>query len=450
MTGVRIAIVIAFISLCVILNAQLQQKAVRPRYNLVLISLDTLRAERLGSYGYHRPTSPNFDALASESALFEQAVTTSSWTLPAHATIFTGLYPISHGVRSGKGRRIADDTDVFTEQLKTAGYRTFAVTGGAYVARVYGFDRGFDSYLQRSDYIRGARSLRSFPRAVEIAKERINHVPEDQPYFLFLHTYDIHCPYIPPKKIFGRFNSPGAEPIKLGKCGYDYYKQKGLSQAQALYLSDRYDEGILGVDEVLGGFLDFLRNRPDYERTIVVVTSDHGEEFMEHGGVGHKGSLYRELLLVPLIIRDPRGGAIRIKDSVSLVDLYPTMLELLGLDVPAHAQGSSLAGIVLGSPEETYLRPFQFSELQRGRVLISKFGPEKHLIVNIEDGTHEFYDHLSDPLEAINLAAEGHPQLQAAIERLQQFTSKLAGAQAGAVDDSSAEHLEQLRTLGYL
>jgi arylsulfatase A-like enzyme len=331
------------------------------RPNLILVSIDTLRADHLGAYGYDRETSPHIDALADDGVLFERAYAQSPKTAPSHMTLFTGLYPEAHRVRnrmSGDARwlgRLSDDLPTLAEMLAAAGYRTVARTGGGNMHGAIGFARGFDSFEtpEWSD----AQGI--FQAALENLEEL---AAGSTPFFLLVHTYQVHAPYTPPPQERERF----VDPDYSGEIVSDYEtlaaegpaevhrafwrRVDPESAADRRHLSDLYDACIHFTDGRLGLLLERLEALGRADDTLVVVLSDHGEEFGEHGGFGHD-ALWQELLHVPLVMRVPEGvrpgwRGRRIEASVGLVDVLPTLLELLELPVPAHLQGRSLVPLV--------------------------------------------------------------------------------------------------------
>ena len=203
--------------------------AARP--NVLLISIDTLRADRLGCYGYERDTSPNLDRFARERAVrFELAVAESSWTLPSHVTMLSGLHPLTHGAVI-PSRAPSDDVEFLAETLTRAGYYAFGFTDGGWLSKGWGFDRGFRSFEAVDS---------DFTDCVDEALDYIRHRADKGPWFGFLHTYDVHCPYDPPEPWFSMFASKEAEAIDVaGRCGNPHFNDMQLTDAQVRYLSDR-------------------------------------------------------------------------------------------------------------------------------------------------------------------------------------------------------------------
>ena len=306
---------------------------------MLLVSIDTLRADRLGCYGYERDTSPNLDRFASERAVrFELAVAESSWTLPSHVTMLTGLHPMTHGAVV-PARASSDDVEFLAETLARAGYYTFGLTDGGWLSKGWGFDRGF-RFFEAVD--------NDFSDCVDDAIEYMSHRSDRGPWFGFLHTYDVHCPYDPPEPWFSRYQSPDAMPVEVaGRCGNPHFNEIQLGSGEVRYLSDRYDGSIRRVDEALGKLFDHLDATGAWDDTIVIVTSDHGEEFGEHGQVGHERTLHREALFVPLLIAVPGHEPMLVRSPVGLADIVPTVLGVIGVE-PGLLPEGSLDGTDLG------------------------------------------------------------------------------------------------------
>lgn len=419
-------------------------KARRP--NLILVSLDTLRADRLGAYGYKRDTTPFLDSLAAESVVFENTVAPSPWTLPSHVSMFSGLYAGSHGVDRPKVK-IGAQTRLITQTLKEHGYTTIAYTGGGYVGKWFGFPRGFDEFHIDGEENRNGE--RSFAASLMWAGEKLKNLPRDKSFFLFLHTYAIHCPYRPAEPYLSMFNSQDAQRIHPGRCG-TVYNKKGVNAAQALYISDRYDGSIRQVDGFLKSFFDGLRAEGVLDNTIVIITSDHGEEFLEHGRIGHQMSLFKELLMVPLIVSVPGLQGHRVSTPVSGVDLFPTVVELLGLSEKASVDGRSLVPLLHKKAGFGGLS-YQYSELNRDmslRSLLDPFG--RHFIHNTETGESLLFDLLKDPGEQHNTAAQFPAEIEAFKSNLASVLSAAHRLEAEEINKESKEVMEQLKSLGYL
>jgi arylsulfatase A-like enzyme len=308
-------------------------------YNLVMISIDTLRADHLGCYGYSRDTSPNLDALAARSIRFDRAYSTAPWTFPAHFSMFTGHYPARREFftypANPHARKGWEHYVTLAEVLKQAGYRTIGATGGAWVSGHLGFSKGFDVY-----YTHGLH----FEDNDQNLHHWIDRHDDSRPYFLFLHGYNVHRPYDPPSDLKRRFIDKIPD-----ECEGVTFKNVEPNKERCLrttageeYAIAMYDAEILGVDRFLAEFLDRLERQGMLRRTILVVLSDHGEEFWDHGGADHTNTLYEELIRIPLILHIPGVTPRVVRTPVSILDLMPTLIDLLDLEKTAPpTQGQS-------------------------------------------------------------------------------------------------------------
>lgn len=412
--------------------------------DLVLISIDTLRADRLGSYGYDRPTSPALDALAAESVRFANAFAESSWTLPSHITLFTGLHPTSHGVTLEE-HQLAESISTLAERFREAGYQTYGNTAGGLLSARYGFGRGFDRFDDE---------FKVLERGVAETIEAVEAADPDRPFFAFLHTYDVHCPYDPPEEYARRFRTrPPHDHLEVaGKCGNPHFNQLDLGPGQLRFLSDQYDAGIRAADDRLAGLLAHLRARDRWDQTIVAVLSDHGEELGEHGRIGHERTLFVETLRVPLILRVPGVPPRVLPDLVGLVDVAPTLLELVGAP-PLDPQRGSLVRRMTGAAREEDPQRAAFSELERHVRLRSVVHDDHHLIVDLADPERPLvFDLAADPREQHVLAGERF------VGRTARRLGRLLSAHLRTLPAPPTTHsapldpelARQLRALGYL
>jgi len=306
--------------------------------DVLLVSVDTLRADHLGCYGYPRATSPNIDQLAARGAVFERTMSTCPWTLPAHTSLLTGLFPAVHGVQED-GTRLGEEAPTLAEGLRRMGYRTLGVVSHVYVASSFGLGRGFETF-DDSLIEGGTRN----PIASEVVDRFLEHLdrlePEDA-FFGFLHFFDPHWDYTPPPPFDRRFTDPAyAGPVN-GRYPAVLEASSGADLEHAIAL---YDGEIAYLDREIGRLLGGLAERGRLEDIVVVLTADHGEEFREHGQMGHGNTLYEEQLHVPLIIAGhpafPAGT--RRGDLASLVDVAPTLLEIAGAAPDEGTSGRSL------------------------------------------------------------------------------------------------------------
>ena len=318
--------------------------ATTPATNVILVSLDTLRADRLGVYGNRRNLTPNLDRLARQGALFEQVWAPFPNTLAAHASLFTGLTPGQHGLLPGVDARMPRDTRTLAGAFSEQGYRTVAFTENAFVSSAYGFDLGFDRYhngpeVSENELFPGTGSV-TFGKAAAWLKQR-----PPGPFFMFVHTYEVHAPYTPARdertQLLLYRLSPGYE----GAFEFTYHPlseiahnsdQILLSPIELARIESLYDAETWTVDRQLGSLLDTLNDLGLADSTLLVVTSDHGDEFSEHGYMGHGETLHTQALQVPLIFRLPGRvpAGLRVSAPVGLGDVGPTVASLLGMPPP--------------------------------------------------------------------------------------------------------------------
>jgi arylsulfatase A-like enzyme len=335
--------------------------------SLILISLDTLRADHLGAWGYARETSPNLDAFMREGLVFERAFAPSSWTTPSHATLLTGEHPSVHGAGGPRGYRLQSRFTTLAELLRRRGHLTAAFTEGSAVAGQLGFHQGFDSYANGpgDPPQPPATAERTFARAADWLERH-----GDRPFLLFVHTYEIHWPYRAPPDFAELFHAGGVGPLDPRDAEDGAFLQKALTDAQKASVVAAYDAGIAYTDAVVGRFLAKLREKGVLEHAIVVIFSDHGEAFWEHGNTTHALTLYDEELHVPLFIRlpgaDPPRG--RIERQVALADVFATAVDLLGLDHEVPADSKSLRPLWEADAGETYGRTRVTSQLVQAPV----------------------------------------------------------------------------------
>jgi arylsulfatase A-like enzyme len=314
--------------------------------NILLISIDTLRRDHVSAYGYERETTPRLDELASEGALFLDAVSSSNWTLPAHMSLMTGLAPPMHGVEEDT-HALSPSILTMAEVLQENGYATAGFTSHIYVSEKYGFARGFDVFETEQD--QPAESVTSSVIGWLSSSPWYRSEPR-RPFFAFAHYFDPHWGYTPPASFAQRFGTPQA---KYGDATYLLRRLDPKIPMDPDALPDilmLYDAEIAYTDHHIGRILDWLREAGELDHTIVAVVSDHGEEFGDHGSFGHATHLHAEVTRVPMILRYPAGVKPGKRPRLStLSDLPATILHLAGLAVPAQLsrQGRDLFG-----PEE--------------------------------------------------------------------------------------------------
>ncbi|MFT5051134.1 MAG: arylsulfatase A-like enzyme [Chlamydiales bacterium] len=400
---------------------------------VILISLDTLRADRLGCYGYERPTSPHMDALAARGTVFENTIAEAPWTLPAHASMLTGLFPAAHGV-TRPSRRLRSGTATLAQTLMDAGFTTIGLTEGGYLARDYGLSQGFQIYSENRP---------DLATTLDTARDLLSQVRTQAPFLMFLHTFDVHCPYDPPPEHIQWMRTDDEQAIETAdSCGVQF-NEAPLTPGQVRTLSNRYDAGIHSVDALLGAFFEELQEQGVLDDIYVVITSDHGEELYEHGRIGHERTVHQEALRVPWIVIGPDVVQGRISSSAGLTDIAPTVLDLLGVQPPDSMQGRSRAAELRGTAHaEDELR---FSELDWKTELYSVITDTHQLIV---DGERRTLLRLGEP------GGETSTQEMSELERrymeaLQQHLLLRTQTPAPTIDALDPDQQERLRALGY-
>ena len=407
----------------------LLRRVVDDRPNLILVSLDTLRADHLGTYGYERPTSPAIDRMAGESVVFDQATSTFPSTTASHMSMLTSLYPCAHGLLA-PGSTLGKGVVTVAQALATGGYRTAAITENALIVGDIGFNRGFDSY-QDLKWL-GGEPTGIFQEGAALARQWIaGH--DSGPFFMFLHTYEPHEPFKVPPQHRAAFVLPDSAP-------------------ELRRLESEYDAGIRGTDDVLMDFVGWLERRGLLERTVLVVTSDHGTEFGEHGGRGHALGVYAEQNHVPLLFRYPslKATGSRIPMPVSLIDLAPTLLAFAEVAPPSTFAGRSLLASLHGESIEP--QPVYSEQMWGKRQTLLRKG--KWAWLETKSGL-ELYDMGTDPTQQHDLAATDAEVAARGAEEIRTF--RQACHKIGvrlqskvAAPPLDAEREQALRALGYL
>jgi arylsulfatase A-like enzyme len=414
-----------FLLLALLTTASCRQ-AEDTRPNLVLILVDTLRRDHLHAYGYPRETSPSLDALAQRSVVFEQAISAAPWTLPSAMSLLTGRLPSSHHVEND-GMKLAPGIPILAEVLKEGGYATAAVVSHIYVDSPFGFRRGFDQFDDfglAEDYRFEAGMEPRASQVTDHALAEVQRLGKRRPFFLLVHYFDPHWDYDPPAPYNTRFTGAYTGKMTGAYKTFSEYALPGaiITPADLQHLEDLYDGEIAYTDSQIGRLLKRLEDLGVAQRSVVVVVSDHGEEFKEHGTLGHGRDLYDEVIRIPLLMADLRQPSQerRVGEEVRSIDLFPTLCALAGVLPPRGVQGASLIPFLSGAGGEG--RP-AISETIRFDAYRKSYREEKaKLIVGLENNSREFYDLQSDPGERIDLwqqrAVEALAMEQALFERV--------------------------------
>lgn len=438
--------------------ALLVPKAAGAPPNVVLISIDTLRADRLGAYGASHPEgiSPFLDAIARDSILFENAFAQAPYTLPSHVTMLSGQYPSVHGVLNLEYSIDVDRTPMLAALLARAGYLTGAFTGGLLVSRTFGFDDGFDTYSE-NDPCRKT----NLPQVLQWIEAN-----RSLPFFLFFHTYAVHDYAWDDPDYVPRFDPGRAE--RQGLWEGFARDPKGTvmdgtlidPDAQKQRLNNMYLAGIRLADDRLQELIKRLESLGELDNTLLIITSDHGEELLERGNIQHGKTLYEEQTHVPLIIRPPKGTRDRrVPDLVEVVDVAPTVLEYLDIPRPREMQGASLLPFIRSSTTARG-KSMVFSEVDFSSNLYTLRTKEWKIINNVRHRKsslkeYELYHITSDPGETCELS-EDSLELEVMRERLNRFRRDLdrlaeaLGANERKESEIDPELLDALRAQGYV
>jgi len=436
--------------------------------NLLLVVVDTLRADHVSCYGYGRETTPLLDSLARTCATrFTDARSTSSWTLPSHASLLTGLFPAEHGATATRGEAdalttrkglwpcqpIDADARLLAEHLRDRGYRTGAVVGNAFNLRhQFGFGRGFEHYEDRyGSYTHGHMALcqlvgfhralgnlsyRDAEQVCDRAIEWLDGVDSGEPYFMFVNFMDPHDPHYPDESVAGAFSD--AQPVN----------PKHPTAAELPLL---YDREVLFADGQIGRLLNELRRRGDFEHTMIVITSDHGEGLGQHGNLEHSWSLYEEVVRIPLLVKEPGQSTAGLDETpVTLVDVHDLMAAELG--VPPVVRDRTVTHVA-----EWYRGIWEDSEEQQRREADMGQPLDRDLICWLQDGIKfivgsngrvEAYDLASDPGERSPLELSDERR-EAALERANRWWAAHP-PRVVVEEDLDEETAARLRVLGYL
>ena len=425
--------------------------------NIIFLVLETVRADHVGAYGYPRDTLPVLEGLAREGLIAERALSAAPWTLPSVTSILSGLPPSAHGVLTYEDR-ISPKVEMLAERLKSSGYHTSFVGVNSLFEADRNVEQGFEHYYG-TDEISGEELN-------ERLREWLMNRPTDRPFFLYVHYFDPHCRYQPPAEYHQMYWPPPpglatGRTISLEQFNkmHECFQLRWGSGEPVLnedYYLAEYDAELRHVDHVAGLFLERLKTAGVYDKSLIVLLSDHGEEFYEHGGFGHGKVLYEELLHIPFFVKLPgsrRAGA-RIRAPVWTLDLYPTALSYAGLDIPPWLPGRDLRAVFEEGDEGVLNNRAVFAETSyEGRqqavyqgawkLLISPDGTRSNGLFNVKD----------DPREREDLSMR-HPRLRAKMEGLidafeadAERTQARVGVEHRAIE---ADTLEELRALGYV
>lgn len=439
--------------------------------NVILVSLDTLRADHLGCYGYPRETTPNIDELAKDSAVFMNTFASSPWTLPSHVSLMTALNCINHQVYYNN-QKIDPSILTLADVLREKHYFNGAVTGGAFVSGSFGFNKGFDSYHVRGD-------INVPDQADRIGRASLDWIRrhKDRNFFLFVHTYQIHSPYCAPPPYDRSFLVEDAEFTFFDLKQFRFYQENRfnppMTEEFKQNIIDLYDAGILYTDEALiRALIEELKALKIYDNTMVIILSDHGEEFYEHNGWAHSHSVYNETIKVPLIIKffDSEHAGVKIKKYARLVDVMPTILDALDMDYPKqYKDGETLFNLLnnkdKGDEERIFLaelatdpidgmipKKTAINQGQNKLIMNEEFNPQNLAYFTPpppELEKFEIYDLEADPEEKANFALSDSGLLRRMLKLME--IHLVQKCEWTSIETENKDEIrEQLRALGYI
>lgn len=469
-----------------------QRTASRSGPNVLLIAIDALRPDHLSVYGYQRRTSPHLEQLAQDGVVFTKAFANSSWTRASVATIFSSLYPSSHGVNE-MGSGLSSSLLTLPEALHEQGYATGIFSANPFVSPLFGYAQGVEQFHHKSasmfnELMLGhiLRSLRKYSSVVDrayVALEAVEFPPrlgrststdapglneallswirglKGQPFFAYLHYMEVHTPYRHPRPFQTLFDpdytgTPLTDlPIHEGFA--PFAQGRSLQAEEFANLVAQYDGAIAYLDQELGKFFESLRELELYDRTVIIVTADHGEEFYDHRGWGHGKSLFNEVLRVPLIIRYPAAlpsGAV-VTQTAQHVDLMPTILDLCDVPASRAIEGHSLASLIQDAKTSLEVRPV-YSEALHGTSSARAMQDGRFKLIHVRVHEQEawlLFDLTADPAEQRPLDVNTHPMGARLKQLLASFQERASGmAVAPKTVHVTHDTQEQLRALGYL
>jgi arylsulfatase A-like enzyme len=426
--------------------------------NVIIYLIDALRADHLGCYGYQKPISPNIDAFAKDAILFENAIAQAPWTKPSIASIFTGLGPAAHGVDDGVSALPAEATTL-AEILRAAGYYGAAFITNINAGSTFGFDQGFVDFVHLSE----GKNKRKYYQSSEQINQKVFAWLENKerqvPFFLYIHTMDTHAPYTPPPSFREKYASAVKNPDIGSTSQLQALVKRKMPVTQTLVnnLVSLYDAEIAFNDHNFGIFLQKLRQRGLYDESLIILLSDHGEEFYEHGSWEHQKTLYAEMLNIPLIIKFPSSSATgkkRIQHMAQHIDILPTILDSVGIQIPQYVEGQSLLALLSpDAKEKSSRRAFSHlkvahnqgsSVIEHPWKLIRRSGSERR------EHKLELYDLRQDPSEKVNLVQK-YPEvasyLLSLIETHERSGDRRLKPGKVVIDE---ELRERLKALGYV
>ncbi|MBD3287324.1 sulfatase-like hydrolase/transferase [candidate division KSB1 bacterium] len=449
--------------------------------NIILIVIDAARADHFSCYGYHRKTTPFMDKIANEGILYNNAISTAGWTLPSHASMFTGTYPSKHGAHN-ENFFLSDKLPTMTEALTEQGYKTVGFCRGDWVSDSTGLTRGFEEYynLHFSKFQHKMKRLINYFKingvdtwSYEINKNVKKWIKENSsPFFMFIHYSELHLPYSLPNAYRKKFVSVSDEELnKVNQNPKEYYSGRVKMTEKDFQISrDLYDGALAYQDRRIGELYQFLKIRGVLDNTVFIITSDHGESLGDKEHFDHYYVLYEPIIRIPLIVRHPGifGTGVRDDSLVQTLDFFPTVLEMLNIDRSAY---NEMQGIPLPPLNNGEKREFTISErFQDLKGLkesypdmdlshLEKFEKDRKVAIRTKEfkliksmrGNSELYKISEDPHESTNLIDEREDVVSELNQKLDEWKKSFDPAEiSGDEPEFDDEMVKRLKSLGYL
>lgn len=436
------------------------------RPNILFVTLDTTRVDHLSCYGYNRETTPNTDRVAEEGHKFIRAVSTSSWTLPAHASIFTGTYPSRHGARFAPKdamanaplhvNRLDDQFPTLAEILNENGYATAGIGGGPWFHQRFGLGRGFTFYDDPAIEGGAQWMSRTAKEVNEIAIDWLRN-NRKHPFFLFINYFDPHTPYTAPKPFSEKFGAPQGITDAFDVATKLMTAGEKLTDAELESLLLAYDNEIAYADHFLGKLLEEMKALDVYDSSIIIITSDHGEYFGEHDLLTHSVMVYEEVARIPLIIRFPESldEEMPVDNYVQLTDLMPTILNKLAIPVPSNVQGG-----VIGNLEHPIIVE-SFQHFDYTKMYGNRFDNDWRALYRdnfkyiwTQNSDPQLFDLSTDPHEQSDIIENSLAQMEVSQNMMKEWLSSFPPYPFELYEEFKpnmrAEELERLKALGYI
>jgi len=427
----------------------------KDRKGVIIILLDALRRDHLSFYGYDRPTSPFLDSLIKRGVFFRNAVSAAPQTVPSVSSLLTGIYPYRHGshffsvpqsyhptrpVALGGLPLMKPENLLLAEVFAQAGYRTAAVSSNPGIRNIYGLAQGIEYFRYIDCWAETGAGVCDGSKINRVFENDVLPRIKEEDFFVYLHYMDVHNPYHKPNSFKGRFMKYSGEPV------YVNGKPDSISPEQLEYSQACYDEGIIYLDSLVKELFKIIENAGLAKDTLIIIVPDHGDEFMEHGGLGHGTTCYNELINSFILMINPALKPGIFETPASLVDVFPTVLDWAGIDPPANLDGLSLL---------PGLKDGKSVVLEEKRVFVAELGDRKAIIdgdmkfiYNLDTKKAELYDTAKDPGETRNLAPARKDLTERYLARMKQIVKKMTVSYS--VKTLSRSELKTLESLGYI